>query len=136
MIILFISEFYTFISVRRDERITIDHTLSEKLQINFNVSLFEISCSSMIRLGLYSRIEASIDLMDISGQQQMGVISRIVKIDLDEKNKPVNAAFSSVLEEVGSEAFAYQKDKLDKTCGSCFGADVSNKVDKARITHL
>ncbi len=40
--------------------------------------------------------------MDISGQQQMGVISRIVKIDLDEANKPVNAAFSSVLEEVGS----------------------------------
>lgn len=38
--------------------------------------------------------------MDISGQQQMGVVSRIVKIDLDEKNKPVNAAFSSVLEEV------------------------------------
>ena len=47
-----------------------------------------------------SFIEALIDLMDISGQQQMGVVSRIVKIDLDEKNKPVNAAFSSVLEEV------------------------------------
>ncbi|KAM7459061.1 hypothetical protein BLSTO_00182 [Blastocystis sp. subtype 1] len=106
MIILFISELISFMSVRREERITIDHTLSEKLQINFNVSLFEIPCD-----------KASIDLMDISGQQQMGVISRIVKIDLDEANKPVNAAFSSVLEE----------DKLDKNCGSCFGADVSNK---------
>ena len=37
-------------------------------------------------------IVASIDVMDISGQQQMGIVSRIVKIDLDEKRKPVNVA--------------------------------------------
>ena len=102
MIILFISELISFMSVRREERITIDHTLSEKLQINFNVSLFEIPCDSAIWADAVLCVEASIDLMDISGQQQMGVISRIVKIDLDEANKPVNAAFSSVLVEVGS----------------------------------
>ena len=45
-------------------------------------------------------IVASIDVMDISGQQQMGIVSRIVKIDLDEKRKPVNVALSSVLAEV------------------------------------
>lgn len=38
--------------------------------------------------------------MDISGQQQMGVMSRVVKIDLDDKGSPVNIAMSSVLEEV------------------------------------
>ena len=30
----------------------------------------------------------------------MGVMSRVVKIDLNEKGNPVNLAFSSVLEEV------------------------------------
>lgn len=40
--------------------------------------------------------------MDISGQQQMGVMSRIVKIDLDSEQKPVNVPFASVLEEVCS----------------------------------
>lgn len=38
--------------------------------------------------------------MDISGQQQMGVMSRIVKIDLDSEQNPVNVPFTSVLEEV------------------------------------
>ena len=38
--------------------------------------------------------------MDISGQQQMGVTSRIVQLDLDENQKPVNMALSSVLFEV------------------------------------
>ena len=38
--------------------------------------------------------------MDISGQQQMGVTSRIVQLDLDENHKPVNMALSSVLYEV------------------------------------
>ena len=38
MIILFISELYNFLSVRREDTITIDHTRSEKLQINFNIS--------------------------------------------------------------------------------------------------
>lgn len=38
--------------------------------------------------------------MDIAGQQQMGIISSIVKIDLDEKRKPVNIALSPVLSEV------------------------------------
>lgn len=38
--------------------------------------------------------------MDISGQQQMGVSSRVVKIDLNEAHHPVNVARASVLEEV------------------------------------
>lgn len=38
--------------------------------------------------------------MDVSGQQQMGVTSHIVAVDLDEKRRPVNVALSTVLEEV------------------------------------
>ena len=45
-------------------------------------------------------LDAAIDVMDISGQQQMGVISRIVKIDLDKNRKPINIAQSSALAEV------------------------------------
>lgn len=49
---------------------------------------------------MYNSKGASIDVMDISGQQQMGIVSRIVKIDLDENQKPINIAQSSVLTEV------------------------------------
>lgn len=38
--------------------------------------------------------------MDVSGQQQMGVTSHIVAVDLDEKRRPVNVALSTVLQEV------------------------------------
>lgn len=44
IIILFISELKSFLFVNREDKITIDHTRSEKLQINFNISLYEIPC--------------------------------------------------------------------------------------------
>lgn len=46
IIILFISELRNFLVVRREDTITIDNTLNEKLQINFNISLYEIPCDS------------------------------------------------------------------------------------------
>ncbi len=53
MIILFISELYNFLSVRREDTITIDHTRSEKLQINFNISFYEIQCDSRMCRSLF-----------------------------------------------------------------------------------
>lgn len=47
--------------------------------------------------------------MDISGQQQMGVTSRIVQLDLDENHKPVNMALSSVLYEVSTFPVFYNR---------------------------
>jgi hypothetical protein len=46
MIILFLAELNNYLNVKREDKITIDNTRSEKLQINFNVSLYEISCGS------------------------------------------------------------------------------------------
>lgn len=97
---MFISEFRNFISVRREDTITIDSTRNEKLLINFNISLYEIPCDGMLLNKCNKDVVASIDVMDIAGQQQMGIVSRIVKIDLDEKRKPVNVALSPILSEV------------------------------------
>ncbi|KAK8802382.1 hypothetical protein WA588_005353, partial [Blastocystis sp. NMH] len=105
MIVLFIAELSIFLTPQREEKITLDQTLNEKMVINFNISMLKIPCS-----------EASLDIMDISGQQQMGVMSRIVKIDLDSEQNPVNVPFTSVLEE----------DNNSSECGNCFGAEVSN----------
>ena len=44
IIILFISELNNFLTVRREDKIMIDHTINEKLQINFNISTYEIPC--------------------------------------------------------------------------------------------
>lgn len=52
-------------------------------------------------------LAASIDVMDISGQQQMGIVSRIVKIDLDENRKPINVAQSPILIEVHISHICY-----------------------------
>ena len=50
--------------------------------------------------------------MDISGQQQMGVTSRIVQLDLDENQKAVNMALSSVLFEVPSVSSSQHRKTL------------------------
>ena len=44
MVILFLAELSHFVSVQREDRITIDTTRNEKMIINFNISLYEISC--------------------------------------------------------------------------------------------
>ena len=46
IIILFISELTNYLKVHRDDIITIDSTRNEKLEVNFNISLYEIPCSS------------------------------------------------------------------------------------------
>lgn len=44
MVILFLSELSSFLRIQREDRITIDTTRNEKMVINFNISLYEISC--------------------------------------------------------------------------------------------
>ena len=102
MVILFLAELSHFVSVQREDRITIDTTRNEKMIINFNISLYEISCHGRMekKVGAMWSVEASLDIMDISGQQQMGVSSRVVKIGLNEAHRPINVARASVLEEV------------------------------------
>ena len=126
MVILFLSELSSFLRVQREDRITIDTTRNEKMVINFNISLYEISCHGRMKADL-NNVDASLDIMDISGQQQMGVMSRVVKIDLNEKGNPVNVATSSVLEEVRVMNDCNAKKNNDASCGNCFGAEVSNK---------
>lgn len=46
IIILFISELTNYLKVQRDDIITIDSTRNEKLEVNFNISLYEIPCTS------------------------------------------------------------------------------------------
>lgn len=55
MVILFLAELSHFVSVQREDRITIDTTRNEKMTINFNISLYEISC--------HGRMEKKVDML-------------------------------------------------------------------------
>ena len=48
IIVLFLSELVNYLKVNRTDVITIDNTRNEKLQINFNISLYGIPCSGMV----------------------------------------------------------------------------------------
>ena len=45
MIVLFIAELSIFLTPQREEKITLDQTLNEKMVINFNISMLKIPCS-------------------------------------------------------------------------------------------
>lgn len=49
MIVLFIAELSIFLSPQREEKITLDQTLNEKMVINFNISLLKIPCSGQFQ---------------------------------------------------------------------------------------
>lgn len=107
MIILFFSELSRYLYKQRSDRITIDKSMDEKLLINFNFTFYEISCD-----------KASLDVMDISGQQQMGVSSRLVKIDLNGDHESINIPFTSILDEESNHG---------ANCASCMGASLDEE---------
>lgn len=63
MLILFLTEFQSYLAEETIDRLSVDTTRSEKLKINFDITFPHIPCSLL-----------SIDAMDVSGAHQVSKI--------------------------------------------------------------
>ncbi len=125
MILLFASEIRDFLQPEMSEELFVDTSRGEKLKINFDLVIHHISCDYL-----------SLDAMDVSGEQHIGVEHNIYKRRLDLDGKPIEEAkreqqLGEAAKIVNKTAAADgdapgQEVKVIK-CGSCYGAETEQK---------
>ncbi|CAB3231128.1 unnamed protein product [Arctia plantaginis] len=110
MILLFLSELYTYMSPNISEELFVDTSRGHKLRINLDVIVPKISCNYLV-----------LDAMDSSGEQHLQMEQNVHKrrLDLDgnpiEEPKKEEIAVSSTIKQNISDVAII-------TCGSCYGA--------------
>jgi len=91
-----------------DTSIVVDKSRGEKLTVNFNVTFPRVPCYLL-----------SLDVVDISGEQQKDVSHNVLKSRLDKQGHPIRNAFSvelkNDLERINDARGG------DGYCGSCYG---------------
>jgi hypothetical protein len=108
MSVLFVSEFTKYMQTEVVESMVIDTSMGEKLRINFDVSFHAIECS-----------KASIDAMDVAGDQQLGLDHDVFKTRLHSNGTEIHKFKHDVnLNETLRNATRLPADY----CGHCYGA--------------
>ena len=111
MIVMFLSEFASFISPPLIERIEVDRTMGEKLRIHMNVSFWALRCS-----------EVEVIAMDVLGEHQLGVSSTTHKHRLSKDGIPIGEKFLAP-----KKLNTTLKPLPPDYCGSCYGAVTNGK---------
>ncbi len=120
MILLFTSEIRDFLQPQVAEELFVDTSRGEKLKINFDVVVHRISCDYL-----------SLDAMDVSGEQHIGIEHNVFKRRLDLDGRPLEdpkreqklgeaAKIVNRTSEGGKEVEVVK-------CGSCYGAETEQK---------
>ncbi|TRY61194.1 hypothetical protein TCAL_01482 [Tigriopus californicus] len=117
---LFASEIIEFQRPEVREEIFVDTSrgLDKKLKINFDVIIHHVSCSYL-----------SLDAMDVSGEQHIGIQHHVFKRRLDLDGKPLEDPVKE--RQLGESAQIVNKTKNNEievvTCGSCYGAETAEQ---------
>ena len=119
MILLFASEIQDYVQPQVAEELFVDTSRGDKLKINFDVVVHRISCDYL-----------SLDAMDVSGEQHIGIEHNIFKRRLDLDGRPIEEPVKE--KHVGekkkiinatSDANKDSKEVQVVECGSCYGAE-------------
>ncbi|CAH1644985.1 unnamed protein product [Spodoptera littoralis] len=110
MVLLFLSELYTYMSPNISEELFVDTSRGHKLRINLDIVVPTISCNYLV-----------LDAMDSSGEQHLQMEQNIHKRRLDLNGNPIEepkkqeiATSTTVKQNISEVAII--------TCGSCYGA--------------
>lgn len=110
MAALFFSELGYHLTTRTVNRLSVDTSRGEQLQINFDMSFYGLPCEWL-----------SLDAMDISGEMHLDVDHDVYKRRLDSSGKVINPEGEK--HEVGPQQDPELESKHNGTyCGSCYGA--------------
>ena len=131
MALLFVIELQDFLSVQVSEELFVDTTRIPNMTIKFDITFARIACpcefldiySNYLELKFSCFSVLSVDAIDSSGEQQIGVEHNIFKRRLDLQGKPLQEAELDTLnknhnktEDPTTEAASL------KICKSCYGA--------------
>jgi hypothetical protein len=132
--VLFVSQLRVFMAVNTDYELSVDSSRGEQMRIHLDVTFPRMPCSVV-----------SLDVMDVSGEQELDVSHDIFKRRLDRRGKPIAAGEKDAVNgnkvdpETVAARRAAEKDKESgnetdaandatrvaprKLCGSCYGSE-------------
>ena len=132
--VLFVSQLRVFMAVNTDYELSVDSSRGEQMRIHLDVTFPRMPCSVV-----------SLDVMDVSGEQELDVSHDIFKRRLDRRGKPIATGEKDAVngnkvdpetvaarraaekdKESGNETDAANDDERvaqQKLCGSCYGSE-------------
>ena len=116
MVILFASEIKDYLQPETKEELFVDTSRTGKLKINLDVIFSRISCDF---LGL--------DAMDVSGEQHIDIEHNIYKRRLDLNGNPIAEDSPQKEYNLGAVAAKIVNNTTNTTCGSCYGAETTDR---------
>jgi len=115
---LVLAELLNHMALSREtsESLVVDTSLSQKMQVNMNITFPDISC-----------VDLHLDVMDVAGDSQLDIDDTLVKKRLTKDGKPVKAdvikAETNKKHNQDLENRKHLKNDLgDDYCGPCYGA--------------
>ena len=130
--VLFVSQLRVFMAVNTDYELSVDSSRGEQMRIHLDVTFPRMPCSVV-----------SLDVMDVSGEQELDVSHDVFKRRLDRRGKPIAAGEKDAVNgnKVDPETVAARKQRAKETsegnettyaaegandpnyCGSCYGSE-------------
>lgn len=107
MVVLFLSELHTYLSVNTHEHMVVDSSLNEKLQVNLDISFLAINCK-----------DAHVNAMDVAGDLQMDMHQTVVKTRLDAQGGRIGRPITMM----NAEDDGGKTEVPPGYCGSCYEA--------------
>uniref|UniRef100_H3HEH4 Endoplasmic reticulum vesicle transporter C-terminal domain-containing protein n=1 Tax=Phytophthora ramorum TaxID=164328 RepID=H3HEH4_PHYRM len=89
MAVLFLSELSAYWSLNTHEHMVVDSSLSEKLQVNLDVSFLAVNCR-----------DAHINAMDVAGELQVNMHQTVIKTRLDANGDAIGRPTSMLTDEL------------------------------------
>ncbi|GJJ13185.1 hypothetical protein Clacol_007436 [Clathrus columnatus] len=99
-------EFFDYLRVHLDTSIVVDKSRGEKLTVHMNITFPHVPCYLL-----------SLDVVDISGEQQRDVTHNVMKTRLD----PQGNAIGDIAAQLGSDLDKAVAGRGADYCGSCYG---------------
>jgi hypothetical protein len=122
VIILFFYEWQSYTSIEIDQELFVDLTRNQKLTINLDMTFPHLPCQLL-----------SLDVMDVSGENQNDVAKGLKKIRVDKNGRIINDEKTSSTSSTTSTTTTSSSIKSENEtavgmpkCGSCYGAESAN----------
>lgn len=117
-------EFFDYRRVHLDTSIVVDRSRGEKLTVHMNVSFPHVPCYCLslrpfaVIADLWDLFSVlSLDVVDISGEQQRDVTHDVLKTRLDPQGNPIG----DIAAQLGSDLDKVVAGRGPDYCGSCYG---------------
>ncbi|CAF0721813.1 unnamed protein product [Brachionus calyciflorus] len=121
VIVLFIYEWKSYVTIDVDQELFVDLTRNQKLTINLDLTFPHLHCSLL-----------SLDAMDVSGEHQNDVVKGLKKIRLDRQGKiltddPNQQTSTLSTSSTTTSTSIHSNNSVEiSQCQSCYGAEASN----------